>query len=241
MDRVFLHLGGEKVKKVAIIVDGQFLLYRLKDALQLNSYPDGETINTYLKSIAEPEEELYRIFFYQGEPSKQKKRLPISKADIDFKDSEQAAASNEMLNCLAKKELMAVRLGETRFRGWKLKNYVQNQIEKDNFNEQIADAHFFPDFQQKGVDIKIGLDVAWLASNNLVDMIILVTGDSDFVPAMKFARREGIQVAILKIGSKPIHESLEIHSDFVKEHSDLRIKSLFSSSRTPGNNPATMK
>ncbi|MGO1059357.1 NYN domain-containing protein [Planococcus sp. FY231025] len=215
------------MKKVAIIVDGQFLLYRLKDALQLKNYPDGETINTYLKSIVEPNEDLYRIFFYQGEPSKQKKKLPISKKDIDFKDSDQAAASNEMLNCLAKKELMAVRLGETRFRGWKLKDYVQTKIERASFNEQIADDHFYPDFQQKGVDIKIGLDVAWLASNNLVDMIILVTGDSDFVPAMKFARREGIQVAILKIGPKNIHESLEVHSDFIKEHTDEAIRRIF--------------
>lgn len=227
MDRVFSDIiGGITVKKVAIIVDGQFLMHRLKDALTLGKYPDANTINIYLNNIAGIDEEIYRIFFYQGEPSKQKAFSPISKIQIEFKDSDQASTSNNMLNELAKKQLIAVRLGDTRFRGWKLKGYVQKKIERDTFNEQISDDHFAPDFQQKGVDIKIGLDVAWLASNHLVDRIVLVTGDSDFVPAMKFARREGIQVTLLKIGSKPMHETLEIHSDFIKHHSDDEVKQI---------------
>ena len=46
--------------------------------------------------------------------------------------------------------------------------------------------------QQKGVDMRIGLDIASLAYKRQVDQIILVAGDSDFVPAAKLARREGI-------------------------------------------------
>ncbi|MEB3102917.1 NYN domain-containing protein [Ferviditalea candida] len=42
-------------------------------------------------------------------------------------------------------------------------------------------------------------NVAWLSSRNTVDKIILVTGDTDLVPAMKFARREGVQVVIVNI------------------------------------------
>ena len=33
--------------------------------------------------------------------------------------------------------------------------------------------------------MKMGLDIAWLASKRIADRIILVTADSDFVPAMK--------------------------------------------------------
>jgi uncharacterized LabA/DUF88 family protein len=40
--------------------------------------------------------------------------------------------------------------------------------------------------------MKIGLDVSALAYKRLVDQIVLVAGDSDFVPAAKLARREGI-------------------------------------------------
>ena len=45
---------------------------------------------------------------------------------------------------------------------------------------------------QKGVDMRIGLDIASMAFKHQVDQIILVAGDSDFVPAAKLARREGI-------------------------------------------------
>lgn len=213
------------LKKVAIIVDGQFLMHRIKDALNETKYPTADEISLLLNDLAKnTDEEVYRIFFYQGEHSKQKTEKPISKTEVEFKDSEIAKYSTELLATLSKKELMAVRVGDTRFRGWKLKKWVQNKFITSQFNEKLSDDHFTPEFQQKGVDIKIGLDVAWLASKRLVDRIILVTGDSDFVPAIKFARREGLQVVILKIGPKKIHETLEIHSDFIREITNEDIK-----------------
>jgi uncharacterized LabA/DUF88 family protein len=47
--------------------------------------------------------------------------------------------------------------------------------------------------RQKGVDMRIGLDIASMTLKHQVDTIILVTGDSDFVPAAKLARREGVE------------------------------------------------
>ncbi len=44
--------------------------------------------------------------------------------------------------------------------------------------------------------MKIGLDIASLAYKRLVDQIILIAGDSDFVPAAKLARREGIDFVL---------------------------------------------
>ncbi|ACE85483.1 NYN domain-containing protein [Cellvibrio japonicus] len=46
--------------------------------------------------------------------------------------------------------------------------------------------------KQKGVDMRIGVDIASLALKKQVDTLVLVAGDSDFVPAAKLARREGI-------------------------------------------------
>lgn len=46
--------------------------------------------------------------------------------------------------------------------------------------------------KQKGVDMRIGVDIASLVLKKQVDSIVLVAGDSDFVPAAKLARREGI-------------------------------------------------
>jgi len=47
--------------------------------------------------------------------------------------------------------------------------------------------------RQKGVDMRIGIDIASLALKRQVSTIILVSGDSDFVPAAKMARREGME------------------------------------------------
>lgn len=55
-----------------------------------------------------------------------------------------------------------------------------------------GDDVYFP-LRQKGVDMKIGLDIASMTLKRQVDTIVLVTGDSDFVPAAKVARREGVE------------------------------------------------
>lgn len=46
--------------------------------------------------------------------------------------------------------------------------------------------------RQKGVDMRIGIDIAALALKKQADTVVLVAGDSDFVPAAKLARREGV-------------------------------------------------
>lgn len=68
------------------------------------------------------------------------------------------------------------------------------------------------DFSQKMVDIKIGLDIASITLKRQVEQIILISGDSDFVPAAKLARREGIDF-ILDPMWNPIRPHLFEHID----------------------------
>jgi uncharacterized LabA/DUF88 family protein len=53
----------------------------------------------------------------------------------------------------------------------------------------IAANDLVPDLRQKGVDMRIGLDIAFISLRKVADVLVLITGDSDFVPAMKVARR----------------------------------------------------
>lgn len=60
--------------------------------------------------------------------------------------------------------------------------------------------------------MKIGIDIASLAYKKQVDQIILISGDSDFVPAAKLARREGIDFVLdpLWASIKPnLHEHID--------------------------------
>ena len=66
--------------------------------------------------------------------------------------------------------------------------------------------------------MRIGLDIAALALKNHVDVIALVTGDSDFIPALKFARREGKQVFLYTLGHSIRHE-MYAHTDICVEDS----------------------
>lgn len=56
------------------------------------------------------------------------------------------------------------------------------------------------DLRQKGVDMRIGLDIASLTLKRLAGTIVLMAGDADFVPAAKLARREGLQFILDPIG-----------------------------------------
>lgn len=68
--------------------------------------------------------------------------------------------------------------------------------------------------RQKGVDMRIGVDITTLTLKQQVDTIILVTGDSDFVPAAKVARREGVEF-ILDPLWQSVNDDLYEHVDAV--------------------------
>lgn len=44
--------------------------------------------------------------------------------------------------------------------------------------------------------MRLGVDITSLTLKKQVDTIILVAGDSDFVPAAKLARREGVRIIL---------------------------------------------
>ncbi|MEO2069027.1 MAG: NYN domain-containing protein [Desulfurobacteriaceae bacterium] len=52
-------------------------------------------------------------------------------------------------------------------------------------------------FEQKGVDVQIGLDIANLSLKRYVDTIIIFSFDTDLIPALDFARNNGIRVGVI--------------------------------------------
>ncbi len=51
-----------------------------------------------------------------------------------------------------------------------------------------------PIFEQKRVDISLGVDLVLLSAKRMISHAILITGDSDFLPAVEVARKEGVFV-----------------------------------------------
>ena len=66
-------------------------------------------------------------------------------------------------------------------------------------------------YEQKQVDILLGVDLVQLAAKQNIQEAILVAGDSDFIPAIMAAKAEGVLVKLFH-GAKP-HNELWRESD----------------------------
>lgn len=62
--------------------------------------------------------------------------------------------------------------------------------------------------------MRIGLDIATFCENRSADRILLLTADTDCVPAMKFARRAGLQLALIRLPNSHLAPELVEHADY---------------------------
>lgn len=164
----------------------------------------------------EESEHLYRIFFYDCRPLTKRVHYPVSRKSLDLSKTPEAVARiaiHEKLNTARKVALRLGRLSD--ISDWQLKPDALKRLidEPDQFN--ATDDDFILRVIQKGVDMRLGLDIASLAFKKQVDQIIMVTGDADFVPAAKLARREGIDVVLDPMWQSPAPDLAE-HVDGIR-------------------------
>lgn len=154
---------------------------------------------------------LHRIYFYDSRPLETTEEKPLGGGTIDFGKSEPAARNKSIQAALMKEPFFALRFGELYLEGWRLKRKLLN---KPGPTIEVDASGLEPNIRQKGVDMRIGLDIASLTLKKHAQVIVLVTADSDFVPAMKFARREGAQLVLVTLGHG-IRDGLREHADIV--------------------------
>lgn len=158
---------------------------------------------------------LYRVFFYDCPPLTKRLHYPVSRRALDLAKTDTARLRTAIHTRLLDARKVALRLG-------RLNDDVSWVPRPDAMRRWMSEA-FIPsddDFEiktvQKGVDMRLGLDVAAMAFKRQVDQIILVAGDGDFVPAAKLARREGIDVVLDPMGGKAARDLLD-HVDGVRQ------------------------
>jgi uncharacterized LabA/DUF88 family protein len=200
--------------KVAVLIDGGFALKKLFQKLG-RKHPTAEQVHEFARKCVVREEDLFRIYYYDCLPFDGTRQNPISKAQTNFRKTPTYHRQAALIDALSKMRHVAFRRGEISFNGWALTRNAAEDIFKNPRN--VKDSDLSPNLGQKQVDMKIGLDIAWLSSKRIVERLIIVAGDSDLVPAMKFARREGLQVAMVTMGHKMTKESLTIHADEMRD------------------------
>ncbi len=162
---------------------------KISKACRINDEVIHRIISTIQEALQESRNRRYRGWFSNSQPT-----------------------TNGCTSC-SYKDLFSVRLGVLKFRGFVLNPkripYTPGQ--------PLKDGDFYPDFEQKGVDMRISTDIANLSSNKSVELIAPATNDTGCIPAMKHARRSGLQIALVGFtGFRPAPELLA-HSDFRRE------------------------
>lgn len=197
------------------MIDGWFMrkrVYELKSFLYC-----GSEIRKYCMRHLKKDDYLYRIFYYDTEPLEAKGHNPISGKSVDFSITSVATAQRNLFESIKTTPNFALRRGHTVWQNkeWtlrfeKLKGLLSKKITVDDLTEK----DIYPRIQQKTVDMKMGIDIALIATKRLADLLIVISGDADIVPALKLARREGMQVCLDPL-RKPIRPELSEHVDFL--------------------------
>ncbi|MBP3600089.1 MAG: NYN domain-containing protein [Clostridia bacterium] len=208
--------------KTAILIDGGFYRKRAK-SLFGNKTPKerAEEIQLYCNKLLRSKFEnrnLYRIFYYDCPPTNKVVYHPLTNKSVNLKKSDDYMWMTDFITELTKMRKVALRMGrlsdeapQYQLKYDTLKKLFRNEITLDNITEN----DFQLSIKQKGVDMRIGVDISSLAYKKQVQQIILIAGDSDFVPAAKQARREGIDF-ILDPMKSHINEDLFEHIDGIQ-------------------------
>jgi uncharacterized LabA/DUF88 family protein len=184
---------------------------------------------------------VYRLFYYDARPFDGAPHHPLKNRQIDFSNTPEAKLRRELFDALRRKRKFALRLGYLKKDGdWVPHNrHMKGLLKLKHHADYIADVlngatadvdkstaalgalsawqtlgedDVQLPLRQKGVDMRIGLDISTMTLKRQVDTIILVTGDSDFIPAAKIARREGVEFIL-----DPMWQSVEAD---LQEHVD---------------------
>ncbi len=215
----------------AILLDGAFVRQKLYQ--QINAaVQEGEQrtpvkahdVETFASQIMALDEvksyELLRVYYYDSKPLSGKVKQPVSREVIELTKTTRYRHSMSLLDKLAHTKNFAIRLGHIgempypwRMKPRKIKALIRGEPD-------LQDDDFRMDITQKGVDMRIGLDIARLALREVVRCIVVVTSDSDFISAFKFARREGVRVVLVTMGHG-IRSELREHVDVVIDTPEL--------------------
>ncbi|MFC1913057.1 NYN domain-containing protein [Chloroflexota bacterium] len=163
--------------RVAVFIDGGYLDRVLDNKRQGNRIDYHKLVDTIVEQSG-TDRKIIRVYYYHC--------LPYQGNPPTQEQREKFGKAQGFFRALQRTSRFEVRMGRLAFRG----------------NREDGT----PIFEQKRVDLMIGLDLMSLAAKHIVDEVFLVAGDSDFVPAVNAVKKEGIVVYLVH-GDTP-HDDL---------------------------------
>ena len=188
------------VIRTAILVDGGFYRKRARHQWGIKTSEErAKELTAYCMAHIKKKDGsiprcLYRIFYYDCLPTRRSVYHPLLKQNIDLEKSGTSTWTQAFMDELKRRRKYALRLGVLAEKP----NYnLSPSVTRDLLNNKRSlDSLTVNDFEfhalQKGVDMKIGIDIASLAYKHQVDQIILISGDSDLFPPRSSQDAKGL-------------------------------------------------
>jgi uncharacterized LabA/DUF88 family protein len=209
------------MKTIALLIDGEYFAIALRIFLHLPTRPTADQVYRNILGLFDPAiEEPWRIFYYDSLPFTGSEQHPVTGEVIDYGETQPARTRKAFLAELGQKDLVALRCGQTKPQGWQLTDSYCKRLGRPPIQPPTAKDYEMR-FEQKGVDTRIGIDIATLSIDRIVDRILIASNDTDLIPAMKLARREGVQIIIPKLGSFNPHRDLVEDADFKRPYNPV--------------------
>ena len=153
--------------RLAIHIDGGYVSHVGKNAdVRIDYKILSDKVAAEIRATSREPLDLIRTYYYDCPPYQSSPPTPEEQERLKKKDS--------FFNGLRLLPNFALREGRLKLRGI------------DRRGAQI--------FQQKRVDLMMGLDIARLAAKGHVTHIALLSGDSDLIPAVEAAQQEAVVV-----------------------------------------------
>lgn len=175
------------MSRTAIFIDGGYIGKLCKEHFKIGR-SDRVNYGKFVQWIS-GSSEILRAYYYDC--------LPYQSAKPTQKERAMLAKKQRFFFSLEKLSRFCVRQGKLVFRGYDDKKK--------------------PLFIQKRVDLRLGLDLGSLVSMGKVEEVAIVAGDSDFIPAVDFAKEKGVIVRLIHGPFKTYHKDLWFAADERKE------------------------
>lgn len=203
-------------RKYALLLDGGFVTKALRP--RLRRFPTARDVIDECERISSHRAllggDLLRIYWYDAAPATGVQRNPIDGTTTNLGKTLRYKESKALQDALELTPNFALRMGVLDVRGWRMRGKTIHDVARRPDHRVRAD-DIDLDIGQKGVDLRLGLDIARLSIRAQADTLVVVTGDSDLVPAFKFARREGLRVYLDVLGARSVMRALKVHVDRV--------------------------
>ena len=141
--------------KATVYIDGWHLQVLVRQA---GHRYDPDYVNVVALACVAGDETLLRVLYYDCAPQPESSKLPVSGGPAVFQ------GSHDWLKLLAAKSQFAVRLGTPKFQRYEPRRVtIASTV--------LSEEDFKPRLERKGVDMRLGLDIASYAADQSIDRI----------------------------------------------------------------------